>query len=204
MINWENEKEKLVHLINELNMSYEDIGRIYGCSGTNIKKQASKLGIVLIQRRKINENEHFNKDKVLKNNKYTYQDICPECGKPKCKTAKLCLDCTNKHKRIIGTFELGYYIGYGENKSKYLTSKCNDIRKDAVRVLSESDIPKECCICHNHEFDDILEVHHIKQILDFDEHTKISEINSLDNLVWVCPNHHKLIHLNKIEINKEK
>lgn len=81
----------------------------------------------------------------------------------------------------------------------YATRKCQEIRKDAQQRLNNSDIEKVCSICHNHEFDDILEVHHKKGILDFDEHSLIDEINSLDNLMWVCPNHHTLIHKNKIK-----
>lgn len=35
-------------------MSYEEIGKMYGCTGSNIKKVASRIGIKLPQRRKIN------------------------------------------------------------------------------------------------------------------------------------------------------
>lgn len=47
MINWELEKEQLQKLILEDNISYEEIGRRYGCTGNNIKKAAKKLGIEL-------------------------------------------------------------------------------------------------------------------------------------------------------------
>ena len=40
----------------------------------------------------------------------------------------------------------------------------------------------------------------IKLITDFDEHTKISEINSLDNLVWLCPNHHAMLEKGLIKL----
>lgn len=46
-------------LINKL--SYEAIGRKYNVSGTAIKKAARRLKIDLPYRRKVNENEHFNK-----------------------------------------------------------------------------------------------------------------------------------------------
>ena len=36
---WLNEKENLEFLIFEENLSYEEIGRRYGCTGANIKKQ---------------------------------------------------------------------------------------------------------------------------------------------------------------------
>lgn len=69
---WESEKENLNKLINEDKISYEEIGRRYGCSGTNIKKVASRLGIELPQRRIVNECEVFHKDKKLA--------ICQNCG----------------------------------------------------------------------------------------------------------------------------
>ena len=56
------------------NMSYEEIGRKYGCSGSNIKKVAIKIGINLPQRRKINESETFNKGTEQKY-------YCLNCGK---------------------------------------------------------------------------------------------------------------------------
>lgn len=168
-------------------MPYDIIGEKYGCSGSNIRKQAKKLGIVLPKRREINENETFGKgvyrrpeaERGLKD----YQDFCPVCGRPKCKTAELCRDCADKIKQTTPDLELGYYIGY-EQKEKYLTSKCVQIRKDARRFMdTQSNQEKVCAYCHNHEFDDILEVHHIQPITSFDPHTKIKDINCDSNLV---------------------
>ncbi len=53
-MNWIEQKDKLEYLINVEKASYEEIGRKYGCTGSNIKKQAKKLGISLPKRRKIN------------------------------------------------------------------------------------------------------------------------------------------------------
>lgn len=65
----------------------------------------------------------------------------------------------------------------------------------------ESDIGCEvCAYCHNHEFDDILEVHHIKGILEFDRSATIAEINNENNLVWLCPNHHKMLEMGLITV----
>ena len=46
---WENEKENLEKLILEDNLSYEEIGRKYNCSGSNIKKVAIRLDIELFK-----------------------------------------------------------------------------------------------------------------------------------------------------------
>lgn len=74
IMKWEKEKEVLERLINKENVSYEEIGRRYGISGQAIKKAARKLGIILPQRRKVNENEVFNHKKKTIHK-------CLNCGK---------------------------------------------------------------------------------------------------------------------------
>lgn len=72
----------------------------------------------------------------------------------------------------------------------------NRNRVRTFRVLEETIEEKVCVYCHNHEFDDILEVYHLKGIiLEFDSNTTIGEINSEDNLIWLCPNHHKMLEM---------
>ena len=71
---WKSEKEELERLINVEKVSYEEIGRRYNCSGSNIKKVAKQLNINLPQRRIINESEIFNK----RTGKKLY---CLNCGK---------------------------------------------------------------------------------------------------------------------------
>lgn len=70
---WKDKKSELETLINS-GESYESIGRKYGCTGSNIKKVARRLGINLEARRKINEKEHFNKGTAK-------TAICQNCGK---------------------------------------------------------------------------------------------------------------------------
>lgn len=200
-IDWENKVEELKKMIDD-GVSYEKIGQYYGISGNGVKKAAKRLGITLKQRRKINPNETFNKGKhkVKKDYKRWSYNECPICGKLKYKTSLLCVDCRNKEKRNnIKDKTLGYYI----SGHTHLATKCNEIRKDARRTLEESDREKVCEYCHNHEFDMILEAHHIKSILSFDENAKIGEINDEKNLAWLCPNHHKMADLGLIKIKNE-
>lgn len=68
---WFKEKETLEQLILVDKLSYEEIGRRYDCSGSNIKKVAVRIGIELPRRRKINPDETFNRK-----TKY-----CINCGK---------------------------------------------------------------------------------------------------------------------------
>lgn len=197
MSKWESEKEELERLINIEKVSYEEIGRRYGCSGSNIRKIARKLGIDLPQRRTINESETFNKGRTDIHEKNPNK-ICPICGKPKTSHSEICLECYRKKRGTIGEKTLGYFI----SGQKYLTTKCSEIRRDARKVLENSNREKVCEYCHNHEFDDILEVHHLKGILEFDENTLISEINNENNLVWLCPNHHSLLEKGLIKLEK--
>lgn len=191
-------KEDLWKYLFEDKLNYEEIGKIYDCSGANIKKRAKKYGFILPQKRKINEKETFNKGKILSiNNKNT----CPNCGGYKYQTSRLCKNCSDKEKYEVRNHELGYYIGYGDNKKKYLASKLNEVRKDARRFMeNESEQEKVCKYCENHEFDEILEVHHLKPISSFDEHSIISEINNDENMVWLCPNHHRMLELGLIKL----
>lgn len=191
-------KEDLERYIFKDKLSYERIGAIYGCSGANIKKRAKKYGLILPQKRKINRKETFNKGKV-----FTAKDEnrCPNCGGYKYRTSKLCKNCCNQEKYEVRSHELGFYIGYGDDKKKYLTTKLNEVRKDARRFMeNDSQQEKVCKYCKNHEFDMILEVHHIIPITSFNEYSMISDINNDENLVWLCPNHHKMVELGLINL----
>ena len=45
MTNWEERKDTLIDLIQVQKLPYEQIGRMFNCSGSNIRKVAKKLGI---------------------------------------------------------------------------------------------------------------------------------------------------------------
>lgn len=128
-------------------------------------------------------------------NKPNEDKICPKCGGRKTKNAEMCQKCKNELNSVSNK-TLGYYI----SGQKYLSSKCQEIRTNARKVLEGSNREKICQYCHNHEFDEILEVHHIKGILEFDKDTLIKEINNENNLVWLCPNHHIMLENSLISL----
>ena len=66
MTNWKDKRDILVDLIQVQKLPYEQIGRMFNCSGSNIKKVAIRLGIELTPKRKINEKETFNKGTAKK------------------------------------------------------------------------------------------------------------------------------------------
>jgi len=71
------------------------------------------------------------------------------------------------------------------------------IRKHAHFVFNKNKTKKECLICgySNH-----VEVCHIKSVSSFSDDEIIRDINSIDNLVGLCPNHHWEFDNGKINI----
>jgi ribosomal protein L37AE/L43A len=70
-------KEELEDLILVQKLSYEEIGRREGISGSGVKKRARKFGITLPERREINPSEWAK----FGHAKYTSMITCPVCGK---------------------------------------------------------------------------------------------------------------------------
>jgi uncharacterized OB-fold protein len=148
-----------------------------------------------------NKNRVIETDIIWKYNGNTKKGYnkCPICGELKYYTSKLCKKCSDKEKTLIKERTLGSYI----DGKQYLTSKCGEIRRDARKTLENSKVEKVCAYCKNHEFDDILEAHHVKGILEFDSKTTINEINSISNLVWLCPNHHIMLEKGLIKLSND-
>lgn len=179
MNKWESEKENLEKLIQD-KVSYEEIGRRYGCSGANIKKQCKILGIALPSRRKISPSEHFNKGKVK-------VEICTclSCGnefqKSRNTSGKYCsIKCQRdyEHSQWVSRWKNGQETGiageYGisGHLRRYLFDKFNS----------------KCSICGWGEVNPYtgtipLEVEHIDGNY---------QNNSEENLTLLCPNHHSL------------
>lgn len=61
------------------------------------------------------------------------------------------------------------------------------IAKGARQIFNNSSKPKKCAICG---YERHYEVCHIKAVSDFDDNALIAEINNIDNLIALCPNHH--------------
>ena len=63
----------------------------------------------------------------------------------------------------------------------------SSIQRDARDKYKNSIKPKECIVCG---YTNTYEVAHITPVADFDNNTLISEINDINNLIALCPNHH--------------
>ena len=172
---WFNEKEELERLINVEKVSYEEIGRRYGCSGANIKKVAKMIGINLPIRSK-----NAGRDPVNKGTKKKY--YCLNCGKllegrnkkycnNKCQQEYEYKEWVNRWKSGKETGIVGKY-GISQHLKRYLLEKYN----------------YKCFICGWSEKNKYtntipLEVEHIDgNYLN----------NNEENLTILCPNCHSL------------
>lgn len=168
---WIKEKEILERLIKTEQKSYEEIGRLYGCSGKNIKNVAVRLGIEVSPRRTINECEHFNrKDK-------TY--VCKNCGRE-----------FKKYPGHSGSFcslDCSYEYKHKQKYQEFLTNPDKYCRGNYQPRVFKEDILKEqdnkCAIC---ECEPIWNGKPLVFVLDhIDGH---ASNNRRENLRMICPN----------------
>ena len=174
---WRDKKEELEKMIND-GISYEEIGRKFGCSGSNIKKVAIRLGIILYPRRKINEKEHFNRG----NGEIR---ICENCGREYFKyqehRGKFCShECYSEYqkKKTISDWKNG--------KSSGCDSRFKLAQTIREYILKSKNY--ECERCGFSGFNpytgkSILNIHHI----DGDASNTTEE-----NLQVLCPNCHAM------------
>lgn len=150
---------------------YNTIGKIYGVSGTTIRKTAVKLGFKLPTRRKINEKETFNKGKSLK------KLSCLFCGSP----------IVNKHNtkfcssKCCGEYQ--HQIAYNKLLSgdkSIMRANYNPIKFKDLIIKEQGNV---CAICGMHP---IWNNNPLVFILDhIDGH---ASNNRRDNLRCICPN----------------
>ena len=205
-------KKELEELILDQNMPYSQIGVKYGVSGAAIKKAALRFGIPLPRRRVINENENFSHCGFKKNSKVfalpdvefttiinnskTWVEIGEKLGykngvssnvKKAIETRSSMLGvelniCLNETNSILDKTKKELF----ENRKNWQSAR-STIQKDARRIFFDNTVSPKCKICgYTHH----VEVAHIKPVSDFPETATIREINSIDNLIGLCPNHH--------------
>lgn len=202
-------KKNIEKLIFDDALSYEAIGRIYGVTGSAIKKAAKKLGINLPQRRTINERESFSRStyksslidklsdeellEILKSN-IGWKNISLALGYSNTISSNV----KNKLLERCSTLGMEPQIqaispillqtkGELLSKRKNYQSYRSAIRKLAEKIYKNSNKELKCAVCN---YDKHVEIAHIKPVSDFDDCSTIAEINSIDNLIALCPNHH--------------
>lgn len=73
------------------------------------------------------------------------------------------------------------------NNRKNWQSARSAIQKMDKKVYFAHNNNPKCYICG---YDKHVEVAHLKSVSSFTDDIKIKEINSIDNLIGLCPNHH--------------
>jgi hypothetical protein len=170
------EKEKLENLIFIEKKSYREIGRLYNCSDTYIKKVAKSLDIILPKRKKLpddfqphNKNKRYSK--IFKNE---FENKCEICGSFT-RNPKFCSnECQGKKKSNEK------YLNYLNNQSEFCRSDYN-IRWLKPYLLNEQN--HKCKIC------DIPNVWNNKPLVFVLDHIDGNASNNLkENLRLICSN----------------
>jgi len=205
-------KKDLEVLILEQNKTYSYIGTLYGVSANAIKKAAKKLGIVLPKRRVVSRKENFSHkgfkktslvnrisdeefSNIIKSSK-TWIEIGKKLGYKNelSSNVKTSIEtrCSMLGVELIidnGSKDNMLEITKGElfRDRKNWQSARSAIQKIARDVFNEANPHPKCAICgySNH-----VEVAHIKAVNEFDDSATIREIDSITNLIGLCPNHH--------------
>lgn len=107
--------------------------------------------------------------------------ICLTCGTQTSNRRKYC-DIHQPNARK--TYELTS-IGEIRRQAKYQAHAL--VRRLARRTYKTSGSPNQCYICG---YSTHVEICHIHAIQTFSDNVSITQINSQDNLVALCPNHH--------------
>ncbi len=180
MKNWDLEIEKLKAYVFVDNLSYNEIGKLYNCSGTNIKKVMRKRGVKLPIRNEGNSKQiPHNKGKGK-----IYHCLNCGCVLTKHKNNKLKY-CSNSCQR---EYEYKIWVEkYKQDNTIAINTKWGQIPSYLRRYIFEK-FNNKCCLCNWSEVNPFtntipLEIDHIDGN---------SDNNSEENLRLICPNCHSL------------
>lgn len=97
----------------------------------------------------------------------------------------LCFDCWSDQQRSFLENKTIIETKYDNSgQANQFARIRNSARKKAVKFIK----PQACLVCGYETF---IEVCHIKSITSFPDTALVGEVNDLNNLIFLCPNHHK-------------
>lgn len=178
-MDWDKEIENLKKLVFQDKLSYEKIGRMYGCTGSNIKKVMKRRNIELSIRSKNAGKEPINKGKGRR-------QFCICCGKEiidkanhkrkycsnKCQQQQEYINWINKYKKDNSIAQSSSWGQIPPQLRRYIFGKFNN----------------KCCKCGW----DKINPYTKRLPLKVDHIDGNSENNSENNLQLLCPNCHLL------------
>lgn len=171
---WKDKIEELTDLLINQKLSYEEVGRIFGCAGSNIKEVCSRYGIHVGQKRSINSTEHFNKGTGKKR-------YCQYCGKELHRgqykyCSSKCMGDESHERKIKAWLDGDDDFTHNLNVKRFVKRYLIDIRGEKCELCGWSE--------RNKFTGNIpIEVHHIDG-----DYTN----NTIENLQLLCPNCHSL------------
>jgi hypothetical protein len=132
------------------------------------------------------------KRKTLVRQQKSRAAVC-ECGNPKTKVSAKCNQCYVSNKReTANSRTIGEVLVLTRNQHKFTY-----IRALARAYMESAKIKRECQICG---FTHMVESCHIKPISEFALTDLVGEVNALENLVYLCPNHHVMYDMGLITL----
>ena len=141
----------------------------------------------------------MNGSKYVKRIRQSVDKFC-ECGKKIAEFSKGCNDCrfsqmkSNSRLRMQSTTFASYKSTSNNESYRYYAR----IRQDA-RTLAVEHYKMEKA-CHHCGYSACVELAHIKALSTFPDSATGAEMNARENLVYLCPNHHKEQEMGLIEI----
>lgn len=128
----------------------------------------------------------------------TKDGVC-SCGKPMWRQSTQCNQCrTNAMKEKADEDYLAKTFGdFKASANNVSHIYYIYIRAGSRRIAKRRGMEKVCKVCG---YDTYAELCHIKDISKFPDEATMAEVNSPENLVYLCPNHHKELHLGVLEL----
>ncbi len=142
--------------------------------------------------------------KITKNSKYCSRSCSASMNNkvPKREKTSLCHVCgkyvhcpprnASRNRTCRNCYVREQIEQFGDKKisdfsSTYARHRYQNIRLHAHRVAKFYELEKKCQICG---YDKNVQLCHKKSIASFPKNTKLSTVNNIDKLVYLCPNHH--------------
>lgn len=110
---------------------------------------------------------------------YSYQTNNNKIIVQRCKNLNLSIP----NRKNVNSYTKEFIFKFRKNWQ----SARSDIRKNAEKTFKQSGNDLKCAICG---YDKHIEIAHIKAVSEFSDTSLISEINNINNLIALCPNHH--------------